>query len=44
MLIFGYAFIHENFSTNADGVGNYVSKNLCCEKIFDGILPDSKSL
>ena len=40
----GYVFIHENSSTNAGGVGIYISRNLCFEKNFNGILPDSESL
>ena len=35
----GYAFIHENSSTDAGGVGIYILKNLCFEKIFNDILP-----
>ena len=40
----GYAFIHENSSTNAGGVGIYISKNLYFEKNFNGILPDGESI
>ena len=40
----GYAFIHENSSTNAGGVGIYISKKLGFAKIFNGILPGSESL
>ena len=40
----GHVFIHENFSTNAGGVGIYISKNLCFEKISIAKLPDSESL
>ena len=40
----GYLFIHENSSTNAGGVGIYISKILCFEKIFNSTFPDSESL
>ena len=40
----GYVFVHENSSTNAGGVGIYISKNLYCEKNFNSKLPDSESL
>ena len=42
--LLGYVFINKNSSTNAGGIGIYISNNLCFKKTSNAILPDSESL